>query len=185
MSVTLAQKPTPDEQQPYHELLDRVTLDTTDEDEDDTGPEDVFDHVAFEHPDVCSNCFVRVRVDGVTAAEAVDGTDDIDKGHTTRPLDGEPGHPHSARRAYPHRTTCGACGSVGCGALDETLSTQQAVARIPDLAAVLSRHGFRFDRDELYRTVRYCKQDPDRASMDTEIYRQAVRRAIQSAWGTL
>ena len=180
MSVTLTTKPKPDERSDSHDFLDRVGLDG-----DGNGPEDVFDAFVFYHPDVCSNCFTEVKREGVKTLKAIHGFDDVDKGTKTWPVGSEPQHPHTPLRAYPHRTTCANCGSVGCAATNDPLSTADALDRVPRLAEILDRHGFAFDVNELYRTVQYCKSDSDKQSYDTDIYRHAVRRAIQRAHETL
>ena len=181
MSVTLTTKPKPDEQQQSHDFLDRVNLD----DDGDNGPEDVFDAFVFYHPDVCSNCFTEVKREGVKTLKALHGFDDVDKGTKTWPVGSKPQHPHTPLREYPHRTTCANCGSVGCLASDDVLPAVEAVGRVPRLAEILDRHGFQYDVEELYQTVRYCKSQPEYRGFDTEIFRHAVRRAIQSAHDTL
>ncbi|WP_135363459.1 hypothetical protein [Halosimplex halophilum] len=154
---------------------------------------------------ICSGCFARLRRSttdehgdwGETTEQtwrtddAVDGHDVLAKGtvgvETTRhPADGKvtgtaPKRESTSTYHVVPRTTCGECGSVGGRAGSETLSTGEAIDRVPRLVERLREQGFAVDADRVFDVVRHLKTTPDRASDDKRIFATAAAMGVESA----
>lgn len=104
------------------------------------GGADVFDHVAFHNPSVCSTCF----------------------------------------EAIPREADCPGCGAVNGRAPDQTMSKIEMVQRARKLADLLERKGYSIDRSVLRQTVWEKKARDEYRSHDTELYRFAVRCALEA-----
>lgn len=130
--------------------------------------ESAFDYV-MTHPAVCSHCFSRVR-DDTGARRVADGVPAFDV---------EDKNAHGSIRHFEMRTTCGQCGSIGCGAADDTLSLRAMLERVPALVARLREHGIQVDETAVRECVRECKSREALQGYDSEIFERAVAFGIE------
>jgi hypothetical protein len=145
MSVTVVPKRTDHEPQ-HHRTYEQLAADA------------VFDNRA-----VCDECFARVRTD--------DGRRDF---RGERGFDVEEKDAYGAIEAYELRTTCGDCGSIGCGPIEATLSIQQAVGRVPALARRLEEAGHDPHVEAMYYIVREGKRREQLAGHDDDLFELAA-----------
>jgi hypothetical protein len=153
---------------------------------------------------ICSSCFARLRRSETDQTDdwgneetetwltesAVDGHDVLAKGtvgvETTRHPDGRvtgtaPKYETTSTYHVVPKTTCGECGSVGGRAGSETLSTDAAIDRVPQLVERLREQGFAVDADAVFDHVRQLKTSPDHGSDDKHVFAAAAAIGVESA----
>jgi len=183
-----------------------ATTQSTTEPRVQSDPADAFDSAVWHNPEVCNHCFARVRdIDRAAirvgknnqreldwefreASEATELAHDIDWKGThglvaVRDDDGrvvgvEPRGQHSAQIAVTPRLTCLECGSVGCRAVDETLSRRAALSRVGPLVARLREGGWTVNKRQLREAIRYYKTESRWQGYDSEAFAAAAKVAI-------
>lgn len=170
-------------------------------------PDAVFDECIWHNPEICNNCFGRIRsieteeihvgknnqrqLEFEHRSQTTAATTDHDveaKGETglvaVRDADGrvtglEPIDTHSAQYRETTRTTCLQCGSVGCLATDATLSQREALQCVDTLLARLREQGIPVSERHLRATVRRGKARRETQGFDREIFTAAVKVAVR------
>jgi len=163
------------------------TTDTTDQEPRHQRASRLFDDLLFENPEVCSNCYARIR-DHEHHGEAVDrlGTGNRPTETLVRSYDGEIGYDaesrdaYGARKQYRARTYCAECGSPSGRANGAHIRSLQGLRRCADrIVRRLHEQGRYPDTDALYRALEATKRDPEHQGKDREILAAAMYLAIE------
>jgi len=143
----------------------------------DVVPGRVFERYLWTNPEVCSECFARVRTEheltvddwGTTVTElnrsgsGIQGYDNVNGGGV-----------------YLPRTFCEECG--GRGRADPAPDSKvQATRRASCIGDRLEEQDIAVDRPALRRAVRTLKSKPDLVGLDREIYERATKIAVGRA----
>lgn len=146
-----------------------------------------FDDHLFENPEICSNCFSRIRDHtehddtagrlgtGNRPTETLERAGDGIVGQDERRLDDYGEITSSFSRTY-----CGECGSPG-GRADGShiLSLQAMWWRADNIVRRLHEQGYYPDLETFYDAIETLKTNPDRQGRDREIFAAATYLAIE------
>ena len=140
-------------------------------------PARVFERYLWTNPEVCSECFARIRTEHELTVD--------DWGNTVTELDrfgsGIRGYDNvNGGGVYLPRTFCEDCGGRG-HADPETDSKLQATRRATQIAARLDERNIPVDSRALRRAVRKLKAKPELEALDREIYERATKIAVRRA----
>jgi len=152
----------------------------------DLDPEDIFQELIWENPEICNDCFAKIR----DRTELDAGADRLGTGN--QPTDtlerfgvGEVGYDaedveaFGATPMYLARTFCGECGRRRARPHD--LSLQEAVDRVGPLIDRLREQDIPVDEEAVYALVRECKSRDAIQGYDTEIFDRATRLGVRRA----
>lgn len=147
-------------------------------------PADAFDDYVFDNPEICSECFERIkRIETDTVAYGSVGTrkrrwsERTGAGVHGQGVDG-------GTRVSPvirGRTFCEECGSQSGRAYSDILSRLEATERAHTLADRLAEEGISVDETVLAYAVYRLKSDDRLQGYDREIFARATKLAIQRA----
>ena len=143
----------------------------------DVLPARVFERYLWTNPEVCSECFARIRTEHELTVD--------DWGNTVTELDrsgsGIQGYDNvNGGGVYLPRTFCEDCGGRG-RADPDTDSKLQATRRASRIADRLDERDIPVDRPALRRAVRKLKANPELEALDKEIYECATKIAVRRA----
>lgn len=142
-----------------------------------------FDEVVFTNPEICSNCFARIRDRDENDTDTW-GSGNRPESVLQRVGDGVVGHDcevhdrYGAVRTYHSRTFCDQCGRKSGTARDDTLSKQEALGRVDALVRRLQEHGYAPAVERMYHAVGHLKSQPEYEAKDTEIFAAATAIGI-------
>jgi hypothetical protein len=155
-----------------------------------------FDDLLFTSPEICAQCYRRIRSPGIVDelhnvghdgeyGSATLGTGDDPRETLERVGAGELGQTveyhddYGVRREYNPKTYCSECGSDGGSAIPEQiLSLQRARSVTDNIVRRLHELGYYPDLGVLYNTVEHLKQQPAYQGKDREIFATAVWLAL-------
>jgi hypothetical protein len=144
-----------------------------------------FDGIVWRNPEVCSNCFARVRRRTVGVVATPEGRRiEIDDSWRTpdaflgTDLEDPPAEALGVQPLAKPRTTCLACGSVGALSTGDTLSRREALSRVPALADRIREAGYDVDGRKLRRIVRHLKSHEDYHGDDRRVFAAAAALAV-------
>lgn len=176
-----------------------TTAHTIDEIQGRDQPDRIFQRYIFSNPEVCSNCFRRLKSDHVRIAWGETGHDqepqatrlEAARSHETGPGEIGPEGPiietrevdNTAISKYPVRTVCECCGAVAGRADDDPLSRREALQRAEHLANRLEEIGEPVDVGLLKHLVAHLKSREKFSSFDTECFEAATTVAVRDARG--
>jgi len=143
----------------------------------DVVPSRTFERYLWTNPEVCSECFARIRTEHELTVD--------DWGNTVTELDragaGIQGYDNvNGGGVYLPRTFCEECGGRG-HADPDTDSKVQATRRAGRIAERLKEQDIPVVARALRRAVRTLKAKPELEAMDREIYERATKLAVQRA----
>lgn len=135
-----------------------------------------FERLVWHDHHVCSECFAPLKLGDPEPGESAL------EPRTGRACLGEDliEPPASVVNCAPKaqvRTTCLECGSVRGLSQGETLSTSEAIDRVPALVARLQEAGYVVDSDRVYDVVRHLKES-DYSSRDRHIFAAAAAMGV-------
>lgn len=176
-----------------HQLpdADEPATPNLDPDSDSTAGEralSFFDDVVWTQPDVCSNCFSRLRGRMAGLVETPDGKQhDIDESWraptaTLGERLEEP--PESVATVQPlarPSTTCEECGSVGGVAQPDIKSRRETLKCVPRLVERLAEYGYDVDERTVRNVVRHLKSKPEFRTDDKHVFATAVALGVGRA----
>ena len=166
-----------------------------------------FEDAVWHNPDVCSNCFARVKRRYRATVETADGkehdvddawrTDDASLGETSEFLRsrgtvtvrneanavvGTTGRePARGTTRHQARTTCDACGSVRAIKQTDTLAKTDALDIVPALVERLREQGHAVDADIVGDVVYELKSSERWEAYDKEIFAVAAALGVDKA----
>lgn len=143
----------------------------------DVVPARVFERYLWTNPEVCSECFARIRTEHTMTRDQW--------GNTVTELDradaGIQGYDNvNGGGVYLPRTFCEDCGGRG-HADPETDSKIQATRRATQIVARLDERNIPVDARALRRATRVLKSKPELEALDREIYERATKIAVRRA----
>jgi len=143
----------------------------------DVVPARVFERYLWTNPEVCSECFARIRTEHEFTRDQW--------GNTVTELDradsGVQGYDNvNGGGVYLPRTFCEECGGRG-RADPDTDSKVQATRRASRIANRLEEQDIPVDSRALRRAVRKLKAKPELEALDREIYERATKIAVRRA----
>ena len=132
---------------------------------------------------ICSECFARLKRSD-TAERDDWGREDTMSWRTDSACLGEEliEPPATVANCAPKpeaKTTCAECGSVGGLSQSDTLSTSEAIDRVPALAARLQEAGYHVKTDVIYRAVDHLKGLDRHTADDKRIFAVAAALGVQ------
>ncbi|NHN40553.1 hypothetical protein G9C85_02730 [Halorubellus sp. JP-L1] len=161
-------------------------------------PDEAFDELVLDEPDVCNSCFAVIKRDHRRVGAGQSGHDEVEHGETGARLrfntdneddDGmedlvlEATGTHGELSTYPPRTVCGECGAIAGRSPSETLSRREALARVSTLARRLEEHGLLVCERAMRTAVRHGKSLDEHAGKDMDIFRAAAALGIKHGRG--
>lgn len=149
----------------------------------------LFDDLLFENPEICSECYARIRDHTDLGDHAADRlgtnpnkpTETLERagagtvGQDCRDMDS-----YGVKRDYYARTYCDDCGSPGGTTAGDTDHSLQTMLRNGDsIVRRLHELGWYPDVEAFYTALRTLKTDPDNQGRDRNIYAVAVYLALK------
>ncbi len=132
---------------------------------------------------VCSECFARLKRSDIAERDHW-GNEDAMSWRTESAVLGEdliepPASVANCALMPESKTTCAECGSVRGLSQSETLSTSEAIDRVPALAARLQEAGYHVDTRRIYAAVEHLKGLDDYTADDKQIFATAAALGVQ------
>lgn len=141
-------------------------------------PAEAFDEFVFYNPEICSNCYQRIkRVETITVEHGTLGT--RERQFSERVDAGVAGHGDVGARVFRPRTFCEECGSQSGRDHPDTLDKHTAVEQAATVATRLDEAGIPVDAAVLRYVVWKLKSKEDLCGYDREIFSRASKLAIQ------
>jgi len=142
-----------------------------------------FETMVWHDHAVCSECFARLKRSD-TAERDDWGREDTMSWRTDAAVLGEAlvDPPASVANCAPMpeaKTTCVECGSVRGLSQSETLSTDEAIDRVPALAARLQEAGYHVQTDVVYHVVEHLKGKAEHTADDKRIFATAAALGVR------
>lgn len=180
-----------DRSSPYRDAYDEddladlsdLSTDVDDHRFGDVDPSDVYVELVQQNPEVCSNCFIKIRDVWFPHATALDkrGVHTATWRSLVRYYISKPDRVESANveTASNQPNACANCGSIR-GSTVRPLPSERAVEYAWNLSRTLARFGVEHDPLLLAFVVAHRKRFPDFGSRDDDNFRVATSYAIAS-----
>jgi hypothetical protein len=142
-----------------------------------------FETMIWHDHEVCSECFSRLKRSDIAERDGWGHEDEMSWRTDTACLGEdlvEP--PATVANCAPKpeaKTTCLECGSVRGLSQNETLSSSEAIDRVPALAARLQEAGYHVRTDVVYHVVEHLKGQEAHTADDKRIFAVAAALGVQ------